>query len=264
MGAGKGIAVVCDVLDLRPAAVFEAGHPAGAVNIPLNELPDRTHELPPPGEPLTVLCGAHDRPAAEALLALRRPLRWIDGAHLDAGPLETGPSRGRLWRPAALLAEWIDRLPPGRALDLGCGSGRDAVFLAEHGFEVTAVDRLPDALARAEALAARRGVSIRTARVDLRGGSLPAAGPFEAVCCFYFLPAWRWPAVAGALSPGGTLLIEAFTEEHAARFGRPGAAHRVVRAGQLAAAFSGLDVLLDRRLWLGDRRHVCQLVARRP
>ena len=51
-------------------------------------------------------------------------------------------------------------LPPGRAIDLGCGEGDNAIFLAQHGFDVTAVDFAPAAIARARAKAAAAGVTV--------------------------------------------------------------------------------------------------------
>lgn len=73
-------------------------------------------------------------------------------------------------------------LPPGRAVDLGCGSGANAVFLAEHGFATTGIDFSPVALRKAERLAAARGVAGRTTwvRGDLTAPSVPGAeGPFD-------------------------------------------------------------------------------------
>ncbi|OLB73717.1 MAG: hypothetical protein AUI14_25430 [Actinobacteria bacterium 13_2_20CM_2_71_6] len=59
------------------------------------------------------------------------------------------------------------RLQPGRAVDLGCGTGANAVFLAQHGFDVTGVDFAPAALRKAEARAAEAGVTITFVQDDL-------------------------------------------------------------------------------------------------
>jgi SAM-dependent methyltransferase len=78
-------------------------------------------------------------------------------------PWEIGP------RPE--LVELVDsgRLTPGRAIDLGCGTGANAVFLAERGFAVTGVDFAPAALAKARARAAAAGVEVRFVEDDLTG-----------------------------------------------------------------------------------------------
>ena len=75
-----------------------------------------------------------------------------------------------------------ERLPPGRAIDLGCGSGANAVYLARHGFEVVGVDFSPIALAKARRHADVSGVASRVRFVegDLTAPSIPGVdGPFD-------------------------------------------------------------------------------------
>lgn len=76
-------------------------------------------------------------------------------------PWEVGPRQE--------LVELVSsgRLRPGRAVDLGCGTGANAVFLAQHGFEVTGIDFAPAALAKATAKAATAGVQVRFLEDDL-------------------------------------------------------------------------------------------------
>ena len=121
--------------------------------------------------------------------------------------------RGMNWsgRPNALLVEVAGPLSPGRALDLGCGEGGDAVWLASRGWATTAVDVAPTALARTREAAAAAGVEVATEQHDL-AESLPD-GPFDLVsACFLQSPVeWDRPAVlrraAAAVAPGGTLLV---------------------------------------------------------
>src|SRR5262245_56308784 len=97
------------ILDVRPAADFVRGHRSGAVNIPLESLLDRIHELAPPDEPLTIYdrCRVRARWAASRLRTRGRtavtPV-W-DDAWLTGGAIESGSSSARLWRPHALLEE---------------------------------------------------------------------------------------------------------------------------------------------------------------
>lgn len=77
-------------------------------------------------------------------------------------PPWVGQARSELVR----LVESGD-LPPGRAIDLGCGVGDNAIFLAQHGFEVTAVDFAPAAIARAKAKAGQVGAAVRFVVDDL-------------------------------------------------------------------------------------------------
>ncbi|GFG63612.1 hypothetical protein MKUB_11020 [Mycobacterium kubicae] len=115
----------------------------------------------------------------------------------------------------ARLAEVAVDLPPGRALDLGCGEGGDAMWLAERGWQVVATDISPVAIERAREDARARGLAerIEFVRTDLADG-VPA-GPFDLVSAHYFhVPeplALNRSAVlraaAEALRPGGHLLI---------------------------------------------------------
>ena len=112
--------------------------------------------------------------------------------------------------PNRFVADELDNLPPGRAIDLGTGEGRNAIWLAERGFTVTAVDFSRVGLARAAGLAAGRGVSVDWVHADLLAYR-PAPGRFDLVLIAYIqLPADRLTTLARtaatALAPGGTLL----------------------------------------------------------
>jgi thioredoxin reductase/SAM-dependent methyltransferase len=118
-------------------------------------------------------------------------------------------------RPNPQLVAEATGLIPGRALDVGCGEGADAVWLAERGWRVTAVDIAPTALQRAAAHAATAGAQI-AARIEWTHADLrhqaPAAGAYDLVSAqFMHLPgdARRdlFARLAAAVVPGGTLLI---------------------------------------------------------
>ncbi|MFP3986223.1 class I SAM-dependent methyltransferase [Streptomyces sp. E11-3] len=123
--------------------------------------------------------------------------------------------RDRWWKgtPNPLLAATASQLTPGRALDLGCGEGGDTVWLASQGWQVTAVDIAPTALARTARHAAEAGVGERivTERHDL-ATSFPA-GTFHLVSAQYLHTPFDLPRAdvlrqaAHALTPGGLLLI---------------------------------------------------------
>src|SRR6266508_6306774 len=118
-------------------------------------------------------------------------------------------------RPNPQLVAEATGLTPGRALDVGCGEGADAVWLAERGWRVTAVDIAPTALRRAAAHAATAGAQI-AARIEWTHADLrheaPAEGAYDLVSSqFMHLPgdARRdlFAQLAAAVAPGGTLLI---------------------------------------------------------
>jgi SAM-dependent methyltransferase len=121
--------------------------------------------------------------------------------------------REQLWsgRPNGALVAEVAGLTPGRVLDVGCGEGADAVWLAANGWDVTALEVSGVALARAQQHAHDAGVSIQWAHAGLAEAELPPAS-FDLVSAQY--PALlRTPdsaaerALLGAVAPGGLLLL---------------------------------------------------------
>jgi SAM-dependent methyltransferase len=123
--------------------------------------------------------------------------------------------RSQVWsgRPNAVLVEEIDGLTPGTALDLGCGEGADAIWLAERGWRVTAADISQAALDRAAEHAAAAGLADRItwARHDF-SESVPS-GPYDLVSAHFLHSPVDDPrdsalrAAAAAAGSGGTLLV---------------------------------------------------------
>ena len=126
--------------------------------------------------------------------------RWAGEERVHAS---TAPSR-------FLVAEVAD-LRPGTALDVACGAGRNAVWLAEQGWRVTGVDFSGVALRMARAFAAERRVDVEWVEADVIAWAPPAPG-YDLVCVFYLqLPARERSTAlaraADAVRPGGTLLV---------------------------------------------------------
>jgi SAM-dependent methyltransferase len=111
------------------------------------------------------------------------------------------------------LVNEAEGLAPGRALDIACGEGRNAVWLAERGWRVTGVDFSPAGLEKARALATARGVKATWIAADLLDYE-PEAEAFELVIVFYLqVPGAQRQSilrrVAGAVAPAGRLLVVA-------------------------------------------------------
>ena len=121
-------------------------------------------------------------------------------------------------RPNRFLVEEAAGLPPGRALDLACGEGRNAVWLAQRGWEATGVDFSHAGLEKARTLATERRVHIEWIAADLLDYR-PEPHGFVLVLLFYLqLPAEPRRqvvrAAASGVAPGGTLLLVAHDREN--------------------------------------------------
>ncbi len=109
-----------------------------------------------------------------------------------------------------ILADQIEGLTPGRALDIGCGTGSNAIWLAKQGWQVTAVDHSEVAIDKGKRLAAQQGVDVEF--VLAAASTYQPQGHYDLITCFYIqmFPTHRATMLANmskALAPGGTLLF---------------------------------------------------------
>jgi SAM-dependent methyltransferase len=152
-----------------------------------------------------------------------------------------------------------------RALDLGCGSGREAVYLAAGGWQVVAVDRLPEALQRGRDLQHRYAPDsppIQWVCADLEKSDWQPDGAFDCILLFYFYARGLIRRACAWLKPGGALIVEAFTATHRAHFGKPAADRRVAYAGELPRLLpDGMRVVAYSEDWRASGRHTARLWA---
>lgn len=176
--------------------------------------------------------------------------RYQRGEHAGMAPLQ-------LIECAATL------LPPGRALDLACGTGRHALLLAELGWQVTAVDRSPIALELLQTAAAARGVNVDTPQADLELGEfqiLPAQYDLILVTCYLqrnLFPAIRTGVRVGGLFAGVIALIDDDPKL------KPMNPAFLLAPGELRAQFIGWELLHDTERKENGRRALAELIARR-
>ena len=148
--------------------------------------------------------------------------------------------------PNGFLVSVVDRLPQGRALCLGGGEGRNAVFLAQRGLEVTAVDWSAVGLEKANRLAADQRVRIRTEVADLHDFTIEPDAWDVVISIFCHLPpGTRAPvhrAVVAGLKPGGALVLEAYTPRQLEYgTGGPPTADLMMTLAELETELAGLD-----------------------
>jgi SAM-dependent methyltransferase len=173
-------------------------------------------------------------------------VRW-DERYADRAPAPAGP-------PAAFAAHQ-DLFPSsGHALDLACGQGGAAVWLALRGLDVDGVDVSPRAIERARELAADNGVGrrCRFEVADLDDG-LPPGPPADVIVCHKFRDRRLDTAIVERLAPGGLLAVSALSEVGA----RPGPFR--MAAGELRTAFAALEHLAE-----GEGDGEAWLLARAP
>jgi len=199
---------------------------------------------------------------------LRRVTDW------DARYAEPGWTFGT--EPNDFLREQGHLLPPGRVLCLADGEGRNGVWLAEQGHDVTSVDLSAVGLEKARRLAAERGVRLATVRADLERFAIEPGAWNGIVSIFAHVSAdvrrRVHAAVQPGLAPGGVFLLEAYRPEQIGKgSGGPPDDERMMNLARLGAELGPLEWLLARELdrdILEGHRHrglssVVQLVARR-
>ena len=142
--------------------------------------------------------------------------------------------------PNALLVAAVHSRTPGRALDMSAGQGRNAVFLATNGWEVTAVDVSDEGLHIAAASAERAGVHIHTVQQSINQFDLGTA-QWDVIAAIYAPVPLTSPQFASrlitALRPGGLLVVESFASDAAAHGRRP------VDPAALQRAYAALHTL---------------------
>ena len=133
---------------------------------------------------------------------------------------ETGPT------PARFLTQQLHRLPKGKALDVAAGSGRNALYLASHGFQVDAMDRDEQAMAQLAAMAKQQHLShlsVRTLDLERTTDERPELPKqeYDVIVVFFYLHRALFPSLMESLKPNGVLIYETFTIDNYLRHRHP-------------------------------------------
>jgi len=164
--------------------------------------------------------------------------------------------------PTPLLVEATKILVPGNALDLACGSGRNALWLAKQGWSVTAVDGSPVAIEILRKRASDRGVTVNATVADLEKSEYriePCHWNLIAIC--YYLQRDLFEPAKQGVAPGGILI----SIVHITEAGEEPTAHRL-RPGELQRHFQGWEILHYREGKPSDSAHqrsMAEIVARK-
>ena len=166
--------------------------------------------------------------------------------------------------PVPLVVKIAERLPHGEALDLACGAGRNAIYLAGRGWRVTAVDGSETAIRILRERAQRLGVEVDARVADLlRRKFVIAPDAFDLICDSYYLQRDLFPAMKAGVRPGGVVISIVHLADPDEKQGTPKRAY----PAELRTFFEGWRILHDYEGEPGEschKRAVAEIAAQRP
>ena len=169
---------------------------------------------------------------------------------------------GWITEPAAFLLEVAHHFPEGsRILDVGGGSGRNAIWLAQRGHDVTIADISDVGLDLARRAAVEAGVDVATLQVDFDTDPMPP-GPWDALIDFHFINRSLFPAFRGVLRSGGLLVFCRATMENLERHERPPRPY-LLGVGEGWQLLEGWELVVAREGWSVEDRHEFEALARK-
>jgi SAM-dependent methyltransferase len=263
-------------IDLRPAEDFQQAHIKNTTSLPASRLASAMHELPDKDQVLQLIGTQHQLAECRAFLldkgytisreieATESLWQWAEQQDL----LEAGCHSVPLWQANPLLQgaiEEIEQATRGRsAIDLACGAGRDTVYLAQRGWQVTGVDIKADALARCQALAESAQVDVDTLQADIEARpEVLGDHTYDLIIVMRFLYRPLLKRLVKHLKPGGVLCYSTFMVG-SEQFGSPRNPNYLLKPGELAEVYADLTIIKDEVHHLADGRPVALFVAQHP
>lgn len=272
------------ILDLRNKEDYMAGHLSDSTSMPFAVLPESLNQLPAAPATLFLVGDQEEIEAASVLLdqkgysvngslILSAAVRDFWQKSLDEYWV-TGKESKRLWRPSPVIQEWVDNYLPDflaegvfenarpSVLDLGCGGGRDAVFLARQKMQVIAIDKESRVLKRAKSLAQANGAQVQFKCCDLSDKQCLPQKKFDLIVGVRYLNRKLLSKLPELLNSGGFLLWETFVVDDTP-LDSPKNPNSILQPGELAETFRGLHIIIDRIQKLPDGRPVNAFIARK-
>ena len=145
--------------------------------------------------------------------------------------------------PSKFLSQSYQFIPFGSSvLDLGMGEGRNAVFLAQKGYQITGVDLSNIAVKKAQLLAKEFGVKIKTIVANLQDYEFPE-NSFDSIICFYWVDRKMLKRIHKWLKPGGVIIYEGYTLKHRAQEKEPDPVSYYLEEAELLKLFKDYKIL---------------------
>lgn len=274
------------ILDCRHNDDFRHTHHRASGHVPFDELFERMHELPTRQTSLILIGDEESLPITTDFLIQRgyqisKSIHWnhdVAKTLEQYDLLETGNGRQQLWQPSPLikhfttasdLSTYLDKqdITPTNGLDIGCGAGRDAVFLAMHGWSMTGIDHHKDALERCHLLATSNQVEINTLQRNLETQDNALADITDEsiglICTARYLHRPLFEQYKRILKSGGVVLYQTFMQgcEH---LGGPRNPAFLLAPDELKQTFSaseGFTIVLDEIDFTEDYRPISSFMA---
>jgi tellurite methyltransferase len=180
------------------------------------------------------------------------PRNW-DEHYSDPGNID--------WTPDPLLLEAAEWLPPGDALDLACGAGRNALYLAKIGWRVTAVDASHAAIDLLRRRSAGRAIELHTADLEA-GGFRISPESYDLVFDFYYLQRNLFPHIRQGVRLGGVFTGAIHLPDKSGS-GPPRNPAFLLQPGELREAFAGWKILYYSESARPPGRPAARIIARR-
>ncbi|GKT12399.1 MAG: tellurite methyltransferase [Thiomicrorhabdus sp.] len=273
------------ILDLRPKASFELAHLKDSSSLEWQDLPVRLNELPASPAKL-FLVGDKDEIEAASVFLDSKGYEVNGSLVIDSveamqnwsqslpGQVVSGNESKVLWKPSTLVVEFVEHYfeqgldpkaqkPRPKALDLGCGGGRDAVFIAKQGWQVTGIDQEARVLKRAKQLASSSGASVKFKCCDLKKTDCFPEAEFDLVTVVRYLNRELFSQIDAAIMPGGYIVYQTFVTG-AEAFGSPKNPNFILQFGELSKIFHSYQIIVDRIDELSDGRPVASFIAQKP
>jgi len=261
------------LIDLRSSDDFIRLHIKGSCSIPWSRMQNSMHELPANHRPIAIM-GHQDQLMSAEVFLLSKGYQLVDKVIADSALfsnienktlLEKGCHSTQLWQANPLLQEVIsqveNKVKSRTALDLAAGAGRDSVYLAKRGWQVTALDINEDSLQRCQHLAKTNQVELTTLQMDLEGAPLePNELSTDLLLVMRYLHRPLFPVIDQMIRPGGAIIYSTFMIG-CEQFGSPRNPNYLLAPGELTSTFSNYQVIVDEQRKLADGRPVVLFVG---
>jgi tellurite methyltransferase len=165
--------------------------------------------------------------------------------------------------PSEFLVENISLLPGGKALDVAMGSGRNAIYLAQRGYDVAGVDISQDNINSALKTAIRLGVSLRAQVADLEKYYSIKKDTYDVIVCFNYLQRSLIFQIKEGVRIGGMVVYETYIIDQAHLFGKPQNPDYLLQHNELLDMFRDFRCLRYREGVIDNQKAIASIIAQR-